>query len=191
MSDAVPEKAEWRARLKARRATVSEAECATASERIRARLLTLDAVRQARTLFCFVSRGGEPDTRPLIEQLAGDGRTILIPRILGATMIAVEFPGWAALAPGVLGIPAPTSERAFAGRVDVVITPGLGFTPAGDRLGMGRGYYDRWFASNDYGLSIAVCFDWQVVPSLPVGETDMPVDLIVTEQRLLRRPAPG
>jgi 5-formyltetrahydrofolate cyclo-ligase len=101
-------------------------------------------------------------------------------------MLAIEFPGWSALKPGTLGIPAPVSDRAFEGRVDVVITPGVGFTAAGDRLGMGKGYYDRWFAAHDYGLSVAICFECQLVAELPVSETDVPVDLIVTEQRVIR-----
>jgi 5-formyltetrahydrofolate cyclo-ligase len=176
-----------RARLRSARASLPSAERAAASERIRQRVLAEDAVRRSRTAFCFVSLGVEVDTRPLIDELAAGGRTILIPRISSAEdMLAVEFPGWGALEPGQLGIPTPASDLAFAGRVDVVITPGVGFTAAGDRLGMGKGYYDRWFATHDYGLSIALCFDCQLVAALPVSTTDVPVDLIVTEQRVLR-----
>lgn len=178
-----------RARLRAARAALPPELRAEASARIRQRVLAEDALRRSRTVFCFVSLGVEVDTRALIDELAAGGRTILVPRISGAAgMIAVEFPGWAALEPGQLGIPTPASDRPFAGEVDVVITPGVAFTAGGDRLGMGRGYYDRWFAAHDYGLSVAVGFECQVVPTLPVDETDIPVDMIVTEQRVLRRP---
>jgi 5-formyltetrahydrofolate cyclo-ligase len=180
-----------RARLRSARASLPPAGRATASERIRRRVLAEDAVRGSRTVFCFVSLGVEVDTRPLIDELAAGGRTILVPRIADAKgMVAVEFPGWAALEPGQLGIPTPASDLAFTGRIDVVITPGVGFTADGQRLGMGKGYYDRWFAAHDYGLSIAICFECQIVAALPVSPTDVPVDLIVTEQRVIR-PAPA
>ena len=187
MAEARPDKPAWRARLKSARAALPETERASASARIRMQVLALDAVREARTVFCFVSRGDEVETHALIDALAAGGRTVLVPRVAGPEdMIAVEFPGWAALKPGVLGIPAPASERPYAGRVDVVITPGLGFTADGARLGMGRGYYDRWFAAHPCGLSMGVCFECQLVPGLPATATDVPVDLIVTEQRVVR-----
>ncbi|HEY7840899.1 MAG TPA: 5-formyltetrahydrofolate cyclo-ligase [Gammaproteobacteria bacterium] len=179
-------KKDLRTQLRHARASLPAAARAAASGSIRQRLLAEESVRRARTVFCFVSRPDEVDTHALIEDLRAGGRTILVPRIAGAEMLAIEFPGWSALEPGTLGIPAPVSDHAFEGRVDVVITPGVGFTAAGDRLGMGKGYYDRWFAAHDYGLSIAICFECQLVNALPVSETDVPVDLIVTEQRVIR-----
>jgi 5-formyltetrahydrofolate cyclo-ligase len=179
------DKAGWRARLRSRRAALPAGDRRAAADSIRARLIELEAVRAARAIFCFVSRGEEVDTHALIDALADGGRTVLIPRITPTGMIAVEFPGWTALEPGVLGIPAPQSDRAFAGCIDVVITPGVGFTATGDRLGMGRGYYDRWFAAHRYGLSIAICFECQLAPALPTTDSDVRVDLIVTEQRIL------
>jgi len=180
-------KQDWRARLKQARAALSVAERAAASARIRERVLAEEAVRRSRTVFCFVSQGNEVDTHPLIDALAGDGRTILVPKITGPEgMLAIEFPGWPALQPGTLGIPAPVSGRVWPGPVDVVITPGLGFTAEGHRLGMGKGYYDRWFAAHDYGLSIAIGFESQLVAGLPVSATDIPVDLVVTDRRVLR-----
>lgn len=190
MSSTPEEKAAWRARLRVQRDALTPGQRRAGSERIRSRILDLAAVRAARTVFCFVSRGAEVETHALIDTLATGGCRILVPKISGAAdMVAVEFPGWPALQPGVLGILAPVSEQPFAGRIDVVITPGLGFTAKGDRLGMGRGYYDRWFAGHAYGLSIAICFECQLVRALPVSATDIPVDLIVTEERVLEAEA--
>jgi 5-formyltetrahydrofolate cyclo-ligase len=186
MAEAQTDKQEWRRRLKSARAALPAAARRAAGDRIRERVLELDQAHQPRAVFCFVSSGDEVDTRALIDRLLARGRRLFIPRITGVRdMLAVEFPGWAALEPGVLGIPAPRSETGHAGAIDMVITPGLGFTAGGCRLGMGRGYYDRWFASHAYGLSVAVCFECQIVADLPATATDMPVDLIVTEDRVL------
>ena len=101
-------------------------------------------------------------------------------------MIAAPFSGWDELIPGELGILTPAGEEPFKTDIDIVITPGLGFTRTGHRIGYGRGYYDKWFARNSVAHKIAVTFEAQIVDSLPVAETDIPVDIIVTEQGIIR-----
>ena len=98
-------------------------------------------------------------------------------------MRAVPFTGWSDLAPGVLGIPTPVDSVAYPGYVDLVITPGLGFTPDGTRIGFGRGYYDRWFAVHAHGLRVGLAFECQLETSLPAETADVPVHILITEQR--------
>ncbi|MGH8246659.1 MAG: 5-formyltetrahydrofolate cyclo-ligase [Gammaproteobacteria bacterium] len=185
--DGIRDKPALRERLKAVRAGLSAERRGTFSQRIRARVSELPEVRRAVTVFCFVSAADEVDTHMLIDILQDAGKRILVPRILPERrMIAVIFPGWLELEPGALGIPTPRAVIEFKGRIDVCITPGLGFSIAGARLGYGRGYYDRWFAAHDGGCRLALAFECQLVPDLPVNAGDMPVQLIATEERLIR-----
>jgi 5-formyltetrahydrofolate cyclo-ligase len=62
----------------------------------------------------------------------------------------------------------------------------FGFTERGDRLGFGRGYYDAWFRKNDPGLKIALSYEAQINANLPVEAHDVKVDIIVTEERIIR-----
>jgi 5-formyltetrahydrofolate cyclo-ligase len=172
-------KAAFRRRLLAARAAVADP--AGASARIRETVLALPAVRDAGTVFCFISWKSEVDTHALIDALRAAGKRVVVPRILGGRMIAVPFEGWEHLVPGVLGIPVPPGTDPWEGPVDVVITPGLGFGPDGSRLGYGKGYYDGWFAEHPAPWRIAIGFACQVVPDLPAGPRDARVDLIVTE----------
>ena len=159
---------------------------ASHSATIRSHLLQLPLITSADVIFCFISSGVEVSTHEVIDQLLAMGKTVLAPRILrGEPMRAVPFRGWANLAPGVLGIPAPVESVAYPGYVDLVITPGLGFTPAGTRLGYGRGYYDRWFATHQHGLRVGVAFECQIEPSLPSVSSDVPMNFIITEQRTI------
>lgn len=185
-SQLIAAKAAARTELRALRARQAPAERSAAAGTICERIRQLPELRLARVVFCFIARGDEVETRSLIDWLLADGRRILVPKIQQQAMLAIPFPGWERLRPGVLGIPAPDAGTEPAGRVDAVITPGLGFSHSGQRLGMGRGYYDRWFATHDYGASIAPCFEFQLLPRIPVGPQDRPVDIIVTEQRTLR-----
>jgi 5-formyltetrahydrofolate cyclo-ligase len=146
----------------------------------------LEALQAAQVVFCFVAYGSEVDTRPLLHSLLAGGGMLLVPKIIGRErMIAVPLHDWHDLEPGQLGILTPTANEEWTGKVDVCVTPGLGFTATGKRLGFGRGYYDQWFETHETGLRVGVAFDCQVVPELPCGEHDMPVDRIVTESKVI------
>jgi 5-formyltetrahydrofolate cyclo-ligase len=71
-----------------------------------------------------------------------------------------------------------------------VVVPGLAFDLAGNRLGFGKGYYDR-FLSGVAATKAAVLYDCQIVESVPAGPRDVPVDLLVTQRatRKVTRPA--
>ncbi|MGD9014530.1 MAG: 5-formyltetrahydrofolate cyclo-ligase [Candidatus Omnitrophota bacterium] len=66
-------------------------------------------------------------------------------------------------------------------KLDMVIVPALAFDKNGNRLGRGKGYYDRFLKKiSHYTYSIGLAFDFQILPSLPVGQDDMPVDKILS-----------
>lgn len=170
----------------ARRAELSAADHAERSQRIRQRLLAHPAIASARRVFTFVSFGSEVDTHGLIDALLADGRDVAIPRIMdGSTIRAVPMASWDDLEPGRWGILSPRFDTPAEGPFDVAVIPGVAFTEQGGRIGHGRGYYDRWLASNRVETTIALAFERQIVPELPLESHDRPVDLIATEERLL------
>lgn len=180
------EKASQRTRLKAARDALTEAQRADFSARITRQLLALPPLQAARRVFVFISSGTEVQTHALVQQLLAEGREVAVPKIVGRTeMIACRLPQWAGLKPAQLGILTPEVTDPLDGHFDVVITPGLGFTEAGHRIGYGAGYYDRWFASHSVGHRIALAFEAQIVQSLPTDSHDLPVDAIVTERRVI------
>ena len=71
-------------------------------------------------------------------------------------------------------------------KVDITITHGIGFTKKGGRLGYGRGYYDRWFSTNEVKTKIGISFEAQIVMNLPLEKTDINMDLIITEKEIIR-----
>lgn len=169
------------------RDAMSEIVRSEASRLIRARLLALPVVQAAESLFIFISYASEVDTHPLIDTLLESRRRLAVPKIIDkTTMLSVPLKSWEQLQPGTLGILSPTASDRDDGPFDVVITPGVAFTECGDRLGYGRGYYDRWFAQYIVGTKVALAFEAQIVDSLPTDESDIPVDLIVTEKRVIR-----
>ena len=172
--------------MRARRAGIATAERRAKDRRIIKNLRHVPVFREARSVFCYVSYLSEADTRPIIEDCIRQNRLLAVPRIMsGDRMIAVRLNDPAELRPDNMGIPAPLSSRAEAGPFDIAITPGLAFSPAGERLGYGRGYYDRWFARHRVHTRIALAYEIQLVDRLPTEATDRRVDMIVTEDRVI------
>ncbi len=71
--------------------------------------------------------------------------------------------------------------------IDLVIVPGVGFSPTGLRLGRGLGFYDRFLAQHDFiGRSCGLAFEDQVIEDLPTLDHDVPLSMLVTEQGVRR-----
>lgn len=185
------QKKHLRASLKASRANIEANQRKAADRAIRERLLSLSVLQRAKSVFCFVSTAAEVDTHRLIDILLAQEKTLAIPKITNPShMLAIEFPGWQSLQPGALGIPSPPGQQPLSDRFDITLTPGLGFTEDGDRLGYGRGYYDQWFRENHAGVKIALAYECQVCEDIPSNERDVKVDIILTEKRIIRVAAP-
>ncbi len=79
------------------------------------------------------------------------------------------------------GMPIPINE------VDLVVVPGLAYDHKGNRLGRGRGFYDRFLVHPDFrGVSCGVAFEEQVLDDVPVAENDVPIQMLVTDMRVRR-----
>jgi len=152
---------------------------------IRTRVLALPEVIQSRSIFCFISFADEVDTHQIIRELQQQGKIVLVPKILNnRKMAAILFSSWSELATDSFGILVPSSSEPYLGDIDICLTPGLGFSPSGQRIGYGRGYYDTWFKMHPAVPKFALAYDCQVLPYIPVDNTDVPVDKIVTEKTI-------
>jgi len=180
-------KAELRARLAAAREALPAAEAAARSERIRRHLLEVPEVRRARSVFAYVSCGNEVDTRALIAGLIDAGKTVCVPRIAGdGIMEAHCLRRLEDLGAGKYGIPAPVLPSPFEGTPDVALCPGVAFGPRGERLGRGKGFYDRFLALHPRSIAIGLAYGFQVVEDVPATPEDRRMHILVTEEGALR-----
>lgn len=180
------QKTETRKILKSTRASIPETTRMDAANSITEQILRLDEIRDARTIFIYISYASEVHTHALIKALLTAGKTLAVPKIVKSDYMQAEtFSSWEDLVPGELGILTPTDSTPCNGPFDVAITPGLGFTLSGQRMGFGRGYYDKWFAQNKVRHKIALAFEVQLINEMPVEDTDVPMEKIVTEKRVI------
>ena len=151
----------------------------------------LDRVGAARVVMLYLSTREEADTAPLALRAWQDGKTVVVPKVSWdqRRMLPVEITtlqtGITTTGPGIkepiAGKPIPTDY------IDLVVVPGLGFTPTGHRIGRGMGFYDRFLAQSDFsGLSCGLAFSEQIIDTLPVLAHDMPLGMLVTDQAVRR-----
>ena len=148
------------------------------SERIAAAVEGMDEFVRARDVALYWSLPDEVRTHALAERWHGRKR-IWLPVMRGEELSLRRFTGRDGLREARFGILEPSSgEEIRIGAVDLIVVPGMGFDAQGNRLGRGKGFYDRLLASEG-PLKVGVCFDFQLFERIPVEPHDRPVDRVV------------
>lgn len=195
-SQLAEDRRQLRKRLRSARRSVIGSERAGAEAAICTRLLSLEVVRRASRVALFLADDGEPDLANALQQLDRLGVALALPGLASVETAPAGSPGdvmdfrpWAPTQPlhtGRFGIVEPaTASRLAVTDLAVVLTPLVGFDPAGNRIGRGAGYYDRAFGlvrdDANRPVLIGVAFETQRIPSLPCESHDVPLDVVVTE----------
>jgi 5-formyltetrahydrofolate cyclo-ligase len=185
-------KREVRRRVLALRDETTPREREVAAAAVAVRCLELPEVTEGRVAMVFWSFGSELPTMPIIESLVGAGKLVALPRIVdGDLQVRTWRPGepmsttpFGAMEP-VQGTIVPPAE------VDVVFTPAVAFDRRGRRVGYGGGFYDRFFPKTG-AARVGVCLALQVLDEpLPAGHFDLRVQVLVTEESVIRIEDPG
>ncbi|MEV0265003.1 5-formyltetrahydrofolate cyclo-ligase [Streptomyces sp. NPDC050617] len=180
--------------LLAVRAGLTAGEVAAAGEVFALRALELPELTRARTVAAYVSVGGEPGTRPLLDALRERGVRVLLPVLLPDNDLDwAEYAGADRLVRAGRGLLEPDGGRLGPGAVtgaDAVLLPGLAVDGRGMRLGRGGGSYDRVLArlaraGADPALVVLV-YDDEVVARVPEEPHDHLVHAAVTPSAVRR-----
>jgi 5-formyltetrahydrofolate cyclo-ligase len=178
------EKAALRRSARSARRALDDAARARAHAAIAERVLSVPEIRAACGVLLYGAAPDEVDVDDVARAVRARGGRTFLPRVAGDDLEVVEVGDHSPLVPGFRGILEPDGPAATVEVVDAVIVPGLAFDTAGNRLGQGKGYYDRLLPQVD-GIRVAVAYDEQVVDVVPTGDGDVPMDLLVTPTRTL------
>ena len=154
-----------------------------ASREITRQVLAMPFWAAAQTVMAYWSLPAEPDTRELMETALREGKTLLLPRCLdGGRMAAIPVKDLSVPRAGEMGIPEPPMPEAGEEipEPDLILVPCVAASVNGVRLGHGAGYYDRFLADHS-GRTVCLCFRALLRADLPAEDTDIPVDLVVTD----------
>jgi len=128
----------------------------------------------------------EVNTERVIEFLYSDARRVYLPKIINNEIYPARFTGFKNLVKGKYNIMEP--EEKYLDKLvvlELLIVPGVAFDLKGNRLGRGKGYFDRFLKRNKEGLRVAFSYDFQVIENVPVDENDEKVNYIITEKRVI------
>lgn len=154
-------------------------------------LFALKEFAKAEIVMVYLSLASEVDTSPIVLRSWQVRKRVLAPKVSWSQrrMLPVEIRSLSDdLAETTMGIREPVSGIPFPiPLIDLVIVPGLGFDEFGNRLGRGRGFYDRFLAHPEFqGVACGLAFEEQVVPSMPIGPLDRKVHMLVTDAKVRR-----
>lgn len=187
------EKARLRAQFHAARLALGDADYAARSALIRARLLTLPEVADAQAVHVYwpLVAKREVDTRPLIAALHARGVRVILPVVVPPSEGAAPrlrhalFEGEERLRPSRWGLLEPIGPDVDLSALDVVVVPAVGAGRNGHRIGHGAGYYDAFLAGTP-AFTVCPVYAACLAPHVPAEAHDQPVDVVVTEDEVLR-----
>ncbi|MCI1726676.1 MAG: 5-formyltetrahydrofolate cyclo-ligase [Lachnospiraceae bacterium] len=181
------EKSVIRKTVMKRRDAMSEEECTRLSRSVCEKVMRLPGYEKARVIYTYVSFGREADTKNLIRDAWRHGKKVAVPKIHGDDLEFYYIESFGQLQEGYKGIPEPSGCRKAEDEEAFVIMPGVAFDEQRNRLGYGKGYYDRFLEKNPKHKTAAMAFDFQVQEKeLPHEKTDLKPDVIVTEKRIIK-----
>ena len=182
-------------REQARKNRIAQKDKDAVSRQIVGAFRALPAYAAAKAVMWYVDAGSEVRTRHVLPEALKGGKRIVIPYCIVETNQLELFllEDMAELAEGAHKILEPRDDlrtrpgkRVAAEELDLVMVPGTAFDPRGGRMGQGKGYYDRLLSRvrPDCPL-VALAFECQIFPEIPVAPHDVFMDLVLTESRTI------
>ena len=156
------------------------------SRKINELLMASECMRANDYFFCYAPVNSEVDITEFTEFLIRCGKHIALPKVSGEKMRFVEVSDLSGqLQKGAFQIMEPVSDIEAVWDQAVVLVPGLAFDLSGNRIGYGKGYYDRYFSCHSCKLKIGVAYDETLVDHIPAVPHDLVMDMLCTQKNLI------
>jgi 5-formyltetrahydrofolate cyclo-ligase len=174
------DKRELRRQIREKKRAMTPQQIESASARLGELFAASDAYKNAATIYGYLPYNQEVRTVPMLEQALRDGKKVAVPKVIGDDMKFIYMTDLSQVEAGYAGIPEPVADGPVADDpTALVLMPGLAFDPVGHRIGYGGGFYDRFLATEPDHPTIALCYDFQMLPNLETEEFDIPVDCVL------------
>lgn len=176
------DKKELRKQIRAAKKAVPFCEKCTRSLPIMQQVEQLPQFCEAQTILLYWSMEDEVQTHDFVNRWYRQ-KTILLPCVDGENLRLRQYTGPECLKEGEqFGIGEPSGpEFCNLDSIQMIIVPGVAFDCHNNRMGRGRGFYDRLLKSTPYAFKVGVAFKFQIVDLVPTEEFDVPMDSVITE----------
>ena len=189
--DVMKMKDRLRKSIEKKRNTLSTSEVLEKSSRIKKRIFEMDLFRDAQTILFYVSYGNEVYTHDMIKESISLGKTVVVPKSVtkNNALILSRLTDWNNLEVGAYNILEPKQEsieQVDVESIDLIIVPGVVFDESGNRIGHGKGYYDRLLNDSQNIPNIGLAFELQMIDNIESEKHDEKIDVIITEDRIMK-----
>jgi 5-formyltetrahydrofolate cyclo-ligase len=165
-----------------RRNKLNSLEIAKRSKSIQEFVINSKEFQQAKVVGAYFAFGSEVTTELIIEQAKTLVKKIALPRVEEDKITFYELSSIKSLIRGRFGIMEPPPSVPIS-EIDILVVPGIAFDKTGNRLGYGKGYYDR-LMSGKQTFSIGLAYSFQLLENLPYDRYDKRLDAIASEDGL-------
>ncbi len=174
------DKSAMRKKIRDQKRAMTQQQIDEASARLGQLFAESELYRSARTVYGYLPYNQEVRTVPMLQKALEDGKRVAVPKVFGDEMKFIYMTDLALVAPGYAGIPEPVANGPVADDpTALVLMPGLAFDPQGHRMGYGGGFYDRFLTEEPEHPTLALCYEFQMMPYLETEAHDIPVDCVL------------
>lgn len=168
-----------RLKIKVRKSLLEPHEKESAGRRVFSSLRSMAAFLMADNILLYHSLADEVPTQSFFDDLP-EGKHYFLPRVNGPDLEILPYDK-SRLHLGAFHIEEPDGDDVVdIDAIDLIVVPAVAYDRSGNRLGRGKGYYDR-LLSRSRATTVGVCYDFQLVDSIDVEEHDVPVDYIIVD----------
>ena len=173
-------KQQLRQAIRQRKRAMTQEEIEDRSRSLCEKFLNSDNYRRCTCLYGYLPYNQEVRTWPILHQALADGKKVAVPKVYGDEMKFIYLTDLTQVAAGYAGIPEPIADGPVAEQQDaLVLMPGLAFDPQGHRIGYGGGFYDKFLSAEPNHPTLALCYEFQLLPELHTEAHDIPVDTVL------------
>ena len=174
------DKHQLRQSIRQQKRAMTEEEILRRSAKLGELFASSEAYQNAKTIYGYLPYNQEVRTVPMLERALREGKRVAVPKVYGEEMKFIYLDDLNQVAKGYAGIPEPIADGPVADdETALVLMPGLAFDPQGHRIGYGGGFYDKFLAAEPNHPTLALCYDFQMLPALETEEHDIPVDYVL------------
>lgn len=174
------DKRELRSSIRAQKRAMTEEMIRQKSQLLGELFAASEAYRNAKTIYGYLPYNQEVRTVPMLQRALEDGKRVAVPKVYGDEMRFICMTDLTRVEKGYAGIPEPVDDGPVADDpTALVLMPGLAFDPQGHRIGYGGGFYDKFLEKEPNHPTLALCYDFQMLPKLETESHDIPVDWVI------------
>ena len=174
------DKKELRREIREKKRAMSEAQIEESSRLLGEKFAACPQYKSAKTVYGYLPYNQEVRTVPILERALADGKRVAVPKVYGDEMRFIYMTDLSFVEKSEMGIPEPVADGPVADDpTALVLMPGLAFDPQGHRIGYGGGFYDKFLANEPGHPTVALCYEFQMLPELETEEFDIPVDCVL------------